>query len=41
MGKKLTQEEVIKKLVTLSDSKYESGDYKGSIKAIRRAEKYY
>ena len=33
--------EVIKKLEFLSESKYEFGDYKGSIKAIRRAEKYY
>ena len=33
--------EVIKKLELLSESKYEFGDYKGSIKAIRRAEKYY
>ncbi len=35
------KEEVIKKLEFLSESKYKSGDYKGSIKAIRRAEKYY
>ncbi len=35
------KEEVIKKLEFLSDSKYKVGDYKGSIKAIRRAEKYY
>ena len=33
--------EVIKKLELISESKYEFGDYKGSIKAIRRAEKYY
>ena len=33
--------EVIKKLEFLSDSKYKLGDYKGSIKAIRRAERYY
>ena len=33
--------EVIKKLEFLSESKYKIGDYKGSIKAIRRAEKYY
>ena len=33
--------EVIKKLEFLSESKYEFGDYKGSIKAIRRSEKYY
>ena len=35
------KEEVIKKLELLSESKYQIGDYKGSIKAIRRAEKYY
>ena len=35
------KEEVIKKLESLSESKYKIGDYKGSIKAIRRAEKYY
>ena len=35
------KEEVIKKLELLSELKYQSGDYKGSIKAIRRAEKYY
>ena len=34
-------EEVIKKLEFISESKYNLGDYKGSIKAIRRAEKYY
>ena len=34
-------EEVIKKLEFISESKYKNGDYKGSIKAIRRAEKYY
>ena len=33
--------EVINKLEFLSESKYEIGDYKGSIRAIRRAEKYY
>ena len=33
--------EVINKLELLSESKYKLGDYKGSIKAIRRAEKYY
>ena len=33
--------EVIKKLELISESKYKLGDYKGSIKAIRRAEKYY
>ena len=35
------KKEVINKLEIISDSKYEIGDYKGSIKAIRRAEKYY
>ena len=35
------KDEVIKKLEFISESKYEIGDYKGSIKAIRRAEKYY
>jgi len=35
------KEEVIKKLELISESKYRIGDYKGSIKAIRRAEKYY
>ena len=35
------KEEVIKKLEFLSESKYEFGDYKASIRAIRRAEKYY
>ncbi|WP_413684011.1 hypothetical protein [Prochlorococcus sp. MIT 1011] len=35
------KEEVINKLEIISESKYEIGDYKGSIKAIRRAEKYY
>ena len=35
------KEEVIKKLEFLSESKYKVGDYKGSIKAIRRSEKYY
>ena len=38
---KKKQIEVIKKLENLSDSKYKVGDYKGSIKAIRRAEKFY
>ena len=33
--------EVIKKLELLSESKYKLGDHKGSIKAIRRAERYY
>ncbi len=35
------KEEVINKLEFISESKYKIGDYKGSIKAIRRAEKYY
>ena len=35
------KEEVIRKLELLSEEKYKVGDYKGSIKAIRRAEKYY
>ncbi len=35
------KEEIIKKLELISQSKYKIGDYKGSIKAIRRAEKYY
>ena len=35
------KEDVIKKLELLSQSKYKSGDYKGSINAIRRSEKYY
>tara|TARA_Y100001968_G_scaffold255192_1_gene241275 strand:- start:187 stop:861 length:675 start_codon:yes stop_codon:yes gene_type:complete len=35
------KEEVIKKLELISELKYKIGDYKGSIKAIRRAEKYY
>ena len=35
------KEEVIKKLEFLSESKYQCGDYKASIRAIRRAEKYY
>ena len=35
------KEEVMKKLEFLSESKYEFGDYKASIRAIRRAEKYY
>ena len=35
------KEEVMKKLEFLSESKYELGDYKASIRAIRRAEKYY
>ena len=32
---------IINKLEVISESKYKIGDYKGSIKAIRRAEKYY
>ena len=35
------KEDVIEKLESLSESKYEFGDYKASIRAIRRAEKYY
>ncbi len=35
------KEEVINKLEVISRSKFKIGDYKGSIKAIRRAEKYY
>ena len=35
------KEELINKLEMISDLKYKIGDYKGSIKAIRRAEKYY
>ena len=35
------KKEVIKKLENISELKYKIGDYKGSIKAIRRAEKYY
>ena len=35
------KQEVIKKLEVLSESKYKIGDFKGSIKAIRRSEKYY
>ena len=35
------KEEVINKLEIISESKYNIGDYKGAIKAIRRAEKYY
>ena len=38
---KKRKEEVIKSLEDLSESKYKIGDFKGSIKAIRRAEKYY
>ena len=35
------KEEVINKLEIISELKYKIGDYKGSIKAIRRAERYY
>ena len=35
------KKEVIRKLELLSESRYKIGDYKGSIRAIRRAEKYY
>ena len=35
------KKEVINKLEIISESKYKIGDYKGSIKAIRRAEKYF
>ena len=35
------KEQVIQKLEVLSESKYKIGDYKSSIRAIRRAEKYY
>ena len=35
------KEELINKLEVISESKYKIGDYKGSIKAIRRAEKYF
>ncbi len=38
---KKRKEEVIRKLEFLSETKYKLGDYKGSIKAIRRAEKYF
>ena len=33
--------ELINNLELISESKYQIGDYKGSIKAIRRSEKYY
>ena len=33
--------EIIIKLETISEYKFNSEDYKGSIRAIRRAEKYY
>ncbi len=35
------KEEVIRKLEIISELKFNKGDFKGSIKAIRRAEKYY
>ncbi len=35
------KKDVINKLEIISESKYKIGDFKGSIKAIRRAEKYY
>ena len=35
------KEDVIKKLELISESKYKTRDYKASIRAIRRAEKYY
>ena len=35
------KEEVINKLEVISELKYKIGDFKGSINAIRRAEKYY
>ena len=38
---KKRKEDVIKKLEFISEEKFKLGDYKGSIKAIRRAEKYY
>ena len=38
---KKRKDEIIKKLELISELKYKRGDYKGSIKAIRRAEKYY
>ncbi len=38
---KKRKEDVIQKLEFLSESKYQMGDYKASIRAIRRAEKYY
>ena len=33
--------ELIKQLEKLSENKYNLGDYKGAIRAFRRAEKYY
>ena len=38
---KKRKDEVIRKLELISKSKYEIGDFKGSINAMRRAEKYY
>ena len=38
---KSRKEEIIGKLEAISDFKYIKGDFKGSIKALRRAEKYY
>jgi len=38
---KKRKEEIIRELEVISESKYKIGDYKGSIKAIRRAEKFY
>tara|TARA_B100000700_G_scaffold328847_1_gene448117 strand:+ start:12807 stop:13448 length:642 start_codon:yes stop_codon:yes gene_type:complete len=35
------KEQVIEKLEFLSESKYQIGDYKASIRAMRRSEKYY
>ncbi len=35
------KEEVINKLEIISESKYKIGDYRASIKALRRAEKFY
>ena len=35
------KEDIIKKLELISESKYKTRDYKASIRAIRRAEKYY
>ena len=38
---KKKKQDLILKLETLSEHKYNNGDFKGSIKAIRRADKYY
>ena len=35
------RDELIRKLQQISDSKYLTGDFKGSIRAMRRAEKFY